>query len=93
MTIEEMKRQPYLEVVNFSDFQMDAFTGHFGGEIRLAFLYDGKSRVPVTGGSINGQILEAQRNLVFSKETQVENDFEGPAAVCLEGIRVAGAEA
>ena len=93
VTIEEMKRQPYLEVVNFSDFQMDAFTGHFGGEIRLAFLYDGKSRVPVTGGSINGQILEAQRNLVFSKETQVENDFEGPAAVCLEGIRVAGAEA
>lgn len=91
VTLEEMKQQPYLEVVNFSDFQMDAFTGHFGGEIRLAFLHDGEKRIPVTGGSINGQILEAQKNLVFSRETQAEGDFEGPMAVCLEGIRVAGA--
>ena len=91
VALEEMKQQPYLEVVNFSDFQMDAFTGHFGGEIRLAFLYDGEKKIPVTGGSINGQILEVQKKLVFSRETQREDDFEGPMAVCLEGIRVAGA--
>ena len=91
VSLEEMERSPYLEVVNFSDFQMDSFTGHFGGEIRLAFLYDGEKRIPVTGGSINGNILEAQKNLVFSKEMQVEKDFEGPVAVCMEQINVAGA--
>ncbi len=90
VSLEEMRQEPYLEVVNFSDFQMDAYSGHFGGEIRLAFLYDGKKRVPVTGGSINGSILEAQKSLVFSKETLVGNDFEGPAAVCLGRVNVAG---
>ena len=90
MTLEQMRQEPYLEVVNFSDFQMDSFSGHFGGEIRLAFLCEGGKRIPVTGGSINGTILEAQKNFVFSAETQVESRFEGPVAVCMEGIRVAG---
>ena len=40
--------------------------------------------------SINGSILDAQKNLVFSRETQVEKNFQGPAAVCLEGVNVAG---
>lgn len=88
--LEEMRRTPYLEVVNFSDFQMDSFTGHFGGEIRLAYLYDGKKRIPVTGGSINGNILEAQKTLTFSSQMQVEESFEGPQAVCMERIAVAG---
>ena len=90
VSLEEMRSAPYLEVVNFSDFQMDSFTGHFGGEIRLAYLYDGEKKIPVTGGSINGSILEAQKSLVFSKEMQVEDAFEGPLAVCLEGVKVAG---
>ena len=85
-----MRSEPYLEVLNFSDFQMNAYNGHFGGEIRLAYLYDGEKKIPVTGGSINGNILEAQKNLVFSSEMQVEKDFEGPLAVCLENINVAG---
>ena len=88
--LEKMREEPYLEIVNFSDFQMDTFDGHFGGEIRLGFLYDGEKRIPVTGGSINGSILDAQKNLVFSRETQVEKNFQGPAAVCLEGVNVAG---
>ncbi|MDE7061065.1 MAG: hypothetical protein K2O71_05665 [Lachnospiraceae bacterium] len=90
VSLAEMKSQPYLEVVNFSDFQMDSFTGHFGGEIRLAFLYDGEKVVPVTGGSVNGNIFEAQKNFVFSKELQVEKNFEGPKAVAMDGISVAG---
>ena len=88
--LEKLREGPYLEIVNFSDFQMDTFDGHFGGEIRLGFLYDGEKRIPVTGGSINGSILDAQKNLVFSRETQVEKNFQGPAAVCLEGVNVAG---
>ena len=90
VSIEQMKEQPYLEVVNFSDFQMDWFTGHFGGEIRLAFLYDGRTVTPVTGGSVNGNMVEAQKSRVFSKEMQVEKDFEGPKAVAMDGVSVAG---
>lgn len=90
VSLEEMRSQPYLEVVNFSDFQMQSFTGHFGGEIRLAYLFDGEKRIPVTGGSVNGSILEAQKSLLFSREMQKEDAFEGPLAVCLEGVKVAG---
>lgn len=87
----EMKKEKYLHVVNFSDFQMDPFSGHFAGEIRLAFLYDGSTITPVTGGSINGSLLEAQKKLVFSKEMQIESGYEGPFAVYLEKVSVAGA--
>lgn len=86
----DMKSGKYLYVVNFSDFQMDTFSGHFAGEIRLAFLCDGKSVTPVTGGSINGNLLEAQKKLTFSKEMQVEKNFEGPFAIRLENVSVAG---
>ncbi len=44
----------------------------------------------MTGGSINGNILDVQKKLVFSREMQVEKEFEGPMAVCLEGVNVAG---
>lgn len=86
-----MKSGKYLHVVNFSDFQMDDFSGHFAGEIRLAFLSDGETVTPVTGGSINGNLLEAQKNLTFSKELQLEKGYEGPLAIRLENISVAGA--
>lgn len=91
VSFEDMKKGKYLHIVNFSDFQMDGLSGHFGGEIRLAFLCDGETVLPVTGGSINGSILEAQKDLSFSKELQVEEDFEGPFAIKLEHISVAGA--
>ncbi|MCD8396333.1 MAG: metallopeptidase TldD-related protein [Lachnospiraceae bacterium] len=87
---EKMKKQPGLYVVNFSDFQMDEWSGHFGGEIRLAYLNDGETITPVTGGSINGSIFEAQKSFVFSKETQDISKFCGPKAVLLKNVSVAG---
>lgn len=89
-SFEEMKTGKYLHVVNFSDFHMDSLSGHFGGEIRLAFLCDGNTVTPVTGGSVNGSIIKAQNKLYFSKELQVEKGYEGPLAVQLENINVAG---
>lgn len=90
-TLEELKQDPYLYIVSFSDFQMNPLSGHFGGEIRLAFLYDGKEVTPVTGGSVNGSILEVQGNLAFSKERYQNDRYEGPYAVRIEGVKVAGA--
>lgn len=89
-TMEELKARPYLHIVSFSDFQMDSFSGHFGGEIRLAFLYDGEKVLPVTGGSVNGSILDAQKQMVFSKECYRDDHYEGPYGVRIEGVKVAG---
>ena len=86
----ELKKGPCLWAVTFSDFQMDAMSGHFGGEIRLAYLIDGGQVTPVTGGSVSGSILKMQDNLVFSTERYVTSRYEGPYAVRLTGVSVAG---
>ena len=88
----EMKKRPCLWAVTFSDFQMDAFTGRFGGEIRLAYLIDGENAIPVTGGSVNGSLMELQNSLRFSKERFQSAVYEGPYAVLLPGVSVAGTE-
>ena len=90
VSFADMKKKPCLWAVAFSDFQMDSFSGHFGGEIRLAYLIDGDKVTPVTGGSINGNLIEAQQNVRFSKERFTSANYEGPYAIEFENIPVAG---
>ena len=65
-------------------------TGFFGGEIRLGYLFDGENVTPVTGGSISGNFIELQNNLVFSKERYKDSKYEGPFAVRIKNVQVAG---
>lgn len=91
VSFEELKNRKCLYVVNFSDFQMNAMSGYFAGEIRLAYLYDGKGNVEcVTGGSINGNFLEAEKDLTFSTEMTKTANYEGPKACLFKNIPVAG---
>lgn len=92
LPFEGLKKAPCLWAVAFSDFQMDYMSGHFGGEIRLAYLIgeDG-SVTPVTGGSVNGSILEAQKDLTFAQERYLTAQYDGPYAVRLKDVSVAGA--
>ncbi len=88
---EEFRQGPYIEVVSFSDFQCDPVTGDFGGEIRLAYASNGGNRIPVTGGSISGNIKESQKEFYFSKESQTVNNFCGPETVYLMNANITGA--
>ena len=76
--------------VSFSGFVMDSFTGHFGGEIRLAYLYTEDGVEILTGGSINGSLSEKQGNLIFSTERYDTLNYTGPMAVRIDGVEVAG---
>lgn len=76
--------------VSFSGFEMDSFTGHFGGEIRLAYLYTDEGVKILTGGSINGNLSEKQGKLLFSTERYDTMDYTGPFAVRIDGVEVAG---
>lgn len=89
-SFDDMKKNPCLWAVAFSDFQMDAFSGHFGGEIRLAYLIDGDKITPVTGGSINGNLIESQQSMTFSKERFTSSNYQGPYAVKFKDVSVAG---
>jgi predicted Zn-dependent protease len=81
-----------LEAVSFSDFHLDAVTGDFGGELRLAYLVGGDgSRKPVTGGSVSGRIGELE-GIRFSAETQAWPGYLGPLGLRLEPSAVTGAQ-
>lgn len=91
LSLEELKNRRCLMPVAFSDFQMDSMSGRFGGEIRLAYLFDDEGGVQlVTGGSISGSLLEKQDRLTFSTERYTNSHYDGPAAVLIPGVSVAG---
>lgn len=89
-SLDSFKTEPYLEVIAFSDFQMDNVTGDFGGEIRLGWYFDGKTTTPVSGGSISGNVREVHNNMYLSKEIQKEGEFEVPETIQLFNVTVAG---
>ena len=86
----DLRKEPYLELVSFSDFQANPITGDFGSEIRLGFYYDGVTTVPVTGGSISGNMAKVHDTLRMSVETRQYNDYHGPATICIRGASISG---
>lgn len=88
--VTQLKVNPYVEIVSFSDFQMDSMTGDFGGEIRLGYYFDGEKTTPITKGSIVGNILECQDNLLFSQEAQTVMNFTGPKSILINKATVSG---
>lgn len=89
-SISALKKGPYLELLNFSDFQMDALTGNFGGEFRLGIYFDGVTEIPVTLGSISGVAKTVEPTMLFSKEQQKLNNFIGPKYIKLLNVSIAG---
>jgi PmbA protein len=87
---KEMKHGKYLELFNFSDFQMDVLTGNFGGEIRLGIYHDGKKDIPITLGSISGNAKTVETDMYFSRELQKMNGFIGPKIIKLNNVIIAG---
>lgn len=83
-TDEEVLKEPYIMVKSFSDFQMDAMDGSFGGEFRLAYLCENGKVTPVTGQTVSGNIFEAQKNMIFSGSQYNEAAYSGPAMVRIE---------
>lgn len=89
---EELKAGPCLWAVTFSDFQMDSMSGHFGGEIRLAYLIEDGKATPVTGGSINGSLFDSQGGLQFSSDRYEAARYSGPYGLRINNVNVAGVD-
>ena len=63
---EDLRKEPYLELISFSDFQVNPVTGDIGSEIRLGFYFDGNKTIPVTGGSITANMAGIQNTMRMS---------------------------
>ncbi len=87
---QEVREGDYLEVVEFSDFQVDPMAGNIAGEIRLGYLHqDGKVRI-VSGGSVTGQMAEAVPTMEFSKETEQYDSIVIPRVTKLKNLKITG---
>lgn len=90
LSAAEIAAAPHLEVGMFSDFRVDPDSGDFGGEIRLGWHFDGKERIPVTGGSIAGSLFENRGRLRTSRERTVSGPMYGPESVLLPAVSITG---
>ena len=89
---QELRAGKYLEVVEFSDFQVDPMTGDIFGEIRLAYWHDGERTVPVSGGSVSGSMHDFVKDMLLSEESVQYNNYRIPALTLLKNVTVTGAE-
>jgi predicted Zn-dependent protease len=90
MTAAQLRSRPHVEAAAFSSFDVDADTGDFGGEVRLAYVFDGSERRPVSGGSIAGSLMENRGRLRLSRGIALSGDMLGPEAVLLPSVSIAG---
>ena len=88
----ELRTGDYLEVVEFSDFQVDEITGDIAGEIRLAYLHRDGKVTPVSGGSVSGSMPELAKTMRFSKQSRQYNCHLIPSVTRLQGVTITGAE-
>ena len=88
---DELRQGSFLEVVEFSDFQVSPLNGDIAGEIRLAYWHDGTGKVTaVSGGSVSGSVSNLLTAMQFSKESRQYNNMRIPAVTRLNGAIVTG---
>lgn len=88
ISIEDMKKKPYIRCVRFSGMQLDLDSGFIGGEVRLGFYFDGQKEIPVTGFSISGDFHQLKGQMVFSKETTTRPNYHGPKFIQIKGMHI-----
>ena len=88
----ELREGDYLEVVEFSDFQVNSVSGDIAGEIRLGYLHQNGTVRIVTGGSVSGKIDEAIPTMRFSRETEQYDTWVIPRVTLLKNLKITGAE-
>lgn len=88
LTDDELKADPYLEVISMSGLQVDFFNDYIGGEVRLAYYNDGEKITPVTGISISGSVKNALNQIRLSQKTAVHDGYIGPEKAVLTGMKV-----
>ena len=87
---EEIRQGDHLEIVEFSDFQVDPLTGDIFGEIRLGYLHLNGEVWIVTGGSVSGDLKENLSDLRMTREQVQYNNVLIPAVTRLSHVSIAG---
>ena len=82
----------YLEVVEFSSFEVDDVSGDMAGEIRLGYLHRQNQVMIVSGGSVSGNMAELIKTIRFSRELSQYNNFLIPSVTRLKNVSIASGQ-
>lgn len=85
---EEWRNAPYLEIVSMSGLQVSFFNDYIGGEIRLAYYFDGEKTIPVTGISISGSLSKVLSTIRFSSRETAFDGYVGPDKALLRDLKI-----
>ena len=88
LTEEELKREPYFRCASMSGLQLDVYNDYIGGEVRLAYYFDGEKEIPMTGISISGKLSDALSCLRLADKEVVYEDYKGPKYAAFENIEI-----
>lgn len=88
LTDEEKTSKPYFRCASMSGLQVDIYNDYIGGEVRLAYFFDGEKEIPITGISISGKLSTALANMRLSNEITTYESYQGPKYASFEGIEI-----
>ncbi|MBQ8344548.1 MAG: hypothetical protein IJY41_05120 [Clostridia bacterium] len=88
LTDKELSSAPYFKCVSMSGLQLDIYNDYIGGEVRLAYYFDGEKEIPVTGISISGKLSDALSNMRLSNEETTYESYKGPKYAVFENIEI-----
>ena len=88
LTDEEKISAPYFRCASMSGLQVDINNDYIGGEVRLAYYFDGEREIPVTGISISGKLSTALANMRLSNEPTTYESYHGPKCAIFESIEI-----
>lgn len=88
LTDAEKASKPYFRCASMSGLQVDINNDYIGGEVRLAYYFDGTREIPVTGISISGKLSTALANMRLSNEATTYESYHGPKCAIFEGIEI-----
>ena len=86
----EIRSGDYLEVVEYSSFQVSTMGGDVAGEIRLGYLHQNGTVRIVSGGSVSGQMADAIPTMEYSSETEQYNNCVIPRVTRLKNLKITG---
>ena len=88
LTDKELRSAPYFRCASMSGLQVDVYNDYIGGEVRLAYYFDGEREIPVTGISISGKLSDALANMRLSENETVYEGYLGPRYALFTNIDI-----
>ncbi|RME78622.1 hypothetical protein D6774_00435, partial [Candidatus Woesearchaeota archaeon] len=85
-SMDALRKQDRIEIVKFSSFIPDSFTGAFSAEVRLGYRYEEGKKIPFKGGLLVGNLFTS--NIEFSKEKYSQGGYYGPQVMCIDASLV-----